>query len=63
MERHKNMFVGIFAGGGIRIDFQMVVLARKPPHCGHLSGLLSMFKGKISAGSVVDIPSVRVTVR
>ena len=63
MERPKNMFLGIFAGAGIRADFQMVVLSKKPPQCGHLSGLLSMFKGKISAGSVVDMPSVRVTAR
>ena len=57
------MFCGIFVGGGIRTDFQMVVLSKKPPQCGHLSGLMSMFKGKINSGSIVDIPSVRVTAR
>ena len=64
MDRSKNMFAGVFAGGGIRTDYQMIVLSRKPPQCGHLSGLLSMFKGKISSGSQqLDIPSVRVTAR
>ena len=63
MDRKKQMYSGIFAGGGIRTDYQMIVLARKPPQCGHLSGLLSMFKGKICSGSAVDIPSVRVTAR
>jgi len=63
MERNKSMYMGVLSGGGIRTDFQMVVLSRKPPHCGHLSGLLSMFKGKINSGSLVDIPSIRVTAR
>ena len=63
MDKKKQMYSGVFAGGGIRTDYQMIVLSRKPPQCGHLTGLLSMFKGKICSGSVVDIPSIRVTAR
>jgi len=63
MDRQKSIYNGIFVGGNVRTDFQMIVLSRKPTHLTHLSGLLSMFKGKITTGSIVDVPSVRVTVR
>ena len=48
MDRHKYMYNGVFAGCGFRTNFEMTVMSKKPPHSSHLSGLLAMFKKKIT---------------
>ena len=63
MDRYKNMYNGIFAGGGFRTNFEMIVLSKRPPHSNHLTGLLTMFKKKLCQPIPVEVPSVRVTVR
>ncbi len=63
MDRYKNMFNGVSAGGGFRTNFEMIVLSKKPPHSNHLSGLLAMFKQKLRQPNEVEIPGVRVTAR
>ena len=63
MDRSKHMYNGIFAGGGFRTNFEMIVLSKRPPHSNHLTGLLTMFKRKLCQPISVEVPSVRVTVR
>ena len=57
------MYNGIFAGGGFRTNFEMIVLSKRPPHSNHLTGLLNMFKRKLCQPIPVEVPSVRVTAR
>ena len=63
MEKEKSMFAGVGLSSTVKTNYDMIVLSKKPPHCNHLTGLLGMFKSKISQPYRLDIPSVRVTAR
>ena len=41
------MYVGVCEGGGVHTRYDMVHLCQTPPPCGHLAGLLDVFKSKI----------------
>lgn len=62
MDRSKQIFNGFSVGGGLRVNYEMIVLGRRPPHCDHLTGLLNLFKSKIyeNSDSEIELPSVKV---
>ena len=65
MDRYKDMFNGFSVGGGLRTNYEMIVLKKRPPYCDHLTGLLNLFKTKIreNCDADVELPSVKVCSR
>ena len=66
MERESQMFNGIGFGGGLRTNYEMIVLKKRPPYCDHLTGLLNLFKSKIRqdcSGEIEMHNSVKVSAR
>ena len=63
MERYKVMYAGVGLSGNLRTNYNMIVLSKKPPHCKHLAGILSLFKSKLCQPFKVEIPWVKVTAR
>ena len=49
------MYVGVCEGGGVHTSYDMVHLCQTPPSCGHLAGLLDVFKSKIVSYSWVHV--------
>lgn len=47
LERIQNVYLGVCECHSTRMNFDIVHLHTTPPTCKYLSGLLSMFKGKI----------------
>lgn len=62
MQYDLNVFLGVCESPGIRINFDIIALETTPPTCKYLSGLLSMFKGKIGTAYVNPVTvSIRLT--
>ncbi|XP_043200635.1 rab3 GTPase-activating protein catalytic subunit-like isoform X2 [Amphibalanus amphitrite] len=53
-------FMGTCVGEGVLVEFYTILLKRAPPHLYYLSGLLDLFKQKLSARAV---PAVSVSLR
>ena len=65
MNRDSQIYNGVGIGGGLRTNYEMIVLKKRPPYCDHLTGLLNLFKTKIKqdCASEIDLPSVKVSAR
>uniref|UniRef100_A0A2R5LMV7 Rab3 GTPase-activating protein catalytic subunit n=1 Tax=Ornithodoros turicata TaxID=34597 RepID=A0A2R5LMV7_9ACAR len=59
----ERLCFGVCIGGGVTTYFDMVHIVHIPPMCGTLSGLLSLFKTKLSYSSQVALPPVDITIR
>lgn len=46
-ERWRQIFAGVCQNSDIRTHFEMIHLKKRPPQCGHLTGLLDLFKEKV----------------
>ncbi|OXU23595.1 hypothetical protein TSAR_006793 [Trichomalopsis sarcophagae] len=62
-EQWQKFYLGINVGKGSRMHLNMVHLKKIPPHCRHLTGLLSVFKQKIGEGCGIRLDPVMVSVR
>ncbi|XP_055643402.1 rab3 GTPase-activating protein catalytic subunit [Toxorhynchites rutilus septentrionalis] len=47
LDRVQNVFLGVCEAGSYRLSFDIVHLNITPPTCKFLSGLISLFKGKV----------------
>lgn len=62
MQKDLNVFLGVCESTSARVNFDIVALENTPLTCRYLSGLLSIFKGKISTTYVQPVMvSVRLT--
>lgn len=59
----ERLCFGTCIGGGFATYYDMVHLVHVPPPCSNLSGLLSLFKSKMSYSSQLALPPVDVTIR
>lgn len=62
-EQWQKFYLGISVGAGSRVHFNMVHLKKIPPHCKHLTGLLTLFKQKITEGCGLRLNPVDISVR
>ncbi|KAL7300905.1 hypothetical protein TKK_0006457 [Trichogramma kaykai] len=62
-ESWQKFYLGVNVGKGSRMHLNMVHLKKIPPHCRHLTGLLSLFKQKINEGCGIQLDPVIVSVR
>ncbi|XP_014601093.1 PREDICTED: rab3 GTPase-activating protein catalytic subunit isoform X1 [Polistes canadensis] len=62
-ESWQKMYLGTSVGRGSSVNFEMVHLKKIPPHCKYLTGLLALFKQKITEGCGVRLDPVLVSVR
>lgn len=62
-ELWQNMYLGTCVGRDSCVNFEMVHLKRVPHHCKYLTGLLAVFKEKITEGCGVRLDPVAVSVR
>ncbi|KAK2582517.1 hypothetical protein KPH14_004814 [Odynerus spinipes] len=62
-ESWQKMYFGTSVGRGSCVNFEMVHLKKIPPHCKYLTGLLAVFKQKITEGCGVRLDPVLVSVR
>lgn len=53
-EKWQHLFQGVYENDGIRTHFEMVHLRKGPQHCKYLTGLLDLFKTKISSPLTLD---------
>lgn len=53
-EKWQRLYLGVFANEVIRTNFEMVHLKKGLPYCNYLSGLLDLFKTKISSPCTID---------
>ena len=60
MEPGKQLFTGTAIASNARTDFSTVCLNRRPQHCGHLAGLLEVFRNRIHHPLPVEIGPARV---
>ncbi|XP_056889603.1 rab3 GTPase-activating protein catalytic subunit isoform X2 [Takifugu flavidus] len=58
----RRMYAGECLGPGLRTDFEMVHLRKVPSQYNHLSGLLDVFKSKISC-TISPVPPVSIAIR
>ena len=63
MEPGRYLFLGTAIAENTRTEFSGVSLAKRPQHCAHLSGLLQLFKNRISSPLPVQISPVFVSAR
>lgn len=59
MERHQNVFSGVCEFQSKRMSFDIVHLSSAPPTCYDLTGLLDIFKGKVTVRQT-DLVTVSV---
>ncbi|XP_076182491.1 RAB3 GTPase activating protein subunit 1 isoform X2 [Ptiloglossa arizonensis] len=62
-EPWQNMYLGTGIGKGSCVHFDMVHLKKIPPHCKYLTGLITLFKQKVSEGCGVRLDPVMVSAR
>ncbi|XP_015600324.1 rab3 GTPase-activating protein catalytic subunit [Cephus cinctus] len=62
-EPWQRFYLGVSIGKGSTANFEMVHVKKIPPHCKHLTGLLSLFKQRIGAGSGFRPDPVMVSIR
>ncbi|XP_015108534.1 rab3 GTPase-activating protein catalytic subunit isoform X2 [Diachasma alloeum] len=62
-ELWQQFYLGISVGRGTMTHLDMVHLKKTPPHCRHLTGLLALFKQKVSDGCGIRLDPVMVSVR
>lgn len=60
-EKWQRCYQGVQEVNGIRTNFEMIHLRKGPQHCKYLTGLLDLFKTKIS--SIVPLEPVSVSVQ
>ncbi|KAJ8680941.1 hypothetical protein QAD02_016728 [Eretmocerus hayati] len=63
LELWQKFYLGINIGKGCRMNMNMVHLKKIPPHCKHLTGLLTLFKQKIGEGCGIRYDPAQVSVR
>ncbi|XP_039613247.1 rab3 GTPase-activating protein catalytic subunit isoform X1 [Polypterus senegalus] len=61
-QKWRRMYVGECQGPGVRTDFEMVHLRKVPNQYNHLSGLLDVFKSKISC-PLTHLPPINISIR
>lgn len=59
-EKWQKLYLGIYEGGTIRTNYDMIHLGKCPQHCRYLSGLLDLFKTKIISPLPLDTIMVSV---
>lgn len=59
-EKWQRCVFGVYENNGIRTNFEMVHLKKGPQHCKYLTGLLDLFKTKISSPIPLDIVTLSV---
>lgn len=59
-EKWQRCFLGVYENNGISSNFEMVHLKKGPQHCKYLTGLLDLFKTKISSPLPLDIVTLSV---
>ncbi|XP_016110500.1 rab3 GTPase-activating protein catalytic subunit-like [Sinocyclocheilus grahami] len=61
-QKWRKMYAGECQGPGVRTDFEMVHLRKAPGQYTHLSGLLDIFKNKMSC-PLTPLPPVSISIR
>ncbi|XP_068161266.1 rab3 GTPase-activating protein catalytic subunit [Antennarius striatus] len=61
-QKWRRMYAGECQGPGVRTDFEMVHLRKVPNQYNHLSGLLDIFKSKMS-GNLSPLPPINIAIR
>ncbi|KAJ4436008.1 hypothetical protein ANN_18632 [Periplaneta americana] len=59
-EVRQHYYMGVCEGKGVRSEFVMVHLKRTPPRYKHLTGLLDLFKSKVTSALPLEPVSVAV---
>lgn len=59
-EKWQRCYLGVYEGSGIRTNFEMIHLRKGPQHCQYLTGLLELFKTKITSPVSCDPVNVSV---
>ncbi|KAM7283662.1 rab3 GTPase-activating protein catalytic subunit [Ixodes scapularis] len=59
----ERLCYGVCLGSGLTTYFDMVHLSHVPQACSNLSGLLSLFKSKLSYSSQLNLPPIQLTIR
>lgn len=59
----ERLCFGVCVGGGLTTHFEMVHLNQVPRPCTNVSGLLSLFKGKLSYASQQSSAPIQLTIR
>ncbi|XP_077502332.1 RAB3 GTPase activating protein subunit 1 [Amblyomma americanum] len=59
----ERLCFGVCVGGGLTTHFEMVHLNHVPKPCSNVSGLLSLFKGKLSYASQQSPTPIQLTIR
>ncbi|KAK0083783.1 hypothetical protein PV325_008241 [Microctonus aethiopoides] len=62
-EPWQNSYSGIGVGRGTSSHLDMIHLKKIPPHCRHLTGLLALFKQKITEGCSIRLDPVNVSIK
>ena len=63
MESSKQLYLGTSISANARTEFSSVLLNKRPQHCGHLSGVLDLFRNRIHQPLPVETSACRVSVR
>jgi len=63
MDPKNHLYIGSSICDNCRMEFSSVRLNKKPQHVSHLSGLLQLFRNRISSPLPVDVSSASVSVR
>ncbi|XP_033229238.1 rab3 GTPase-activating protein catalytic subunit [Belonocnema kinseyi] len=63
LELWQQFYLGVGLGRGSKVNFNMVHLKKTPRHCKHLTGLLTLFKQKISEGCGIRLEPAIVSTR
>uniref|UniRef100_A0A673HI06 Rab3 GTPase-activating protein catalytic subunit n=1 Tax=Sinocyclocheilus rhinocerous TaxID=307959 RepID=A0A673HI06_9TELE len=61
-QKWRKMYTGECQGPGVRTDFEMVHLRKAPGQYTHLSGLLDIFKNKMSC-PLTPLPPISISIR
>ena len=63
MKTDHHIYTGSMIYNNVRTELSTVRLNKRPAHCGHLSGLLDLFRNKINCPNPVDTGPSLVNVR
>lgn len=64
LELWQKYYVGINVNArGSRVEFNMIHLKKITPHCKYLTGLLAIFKDKVTEGSAANLDPILTSVR
>ncbi|XP_046989367.1 rab3 GTPase-activating protein catalytic subunit [Schistocerca americana] len=59
-ETAEHYYLGVCEARGLRTEFEMIHLKRTPPHCKYLTGLLNVFKSKITSAMSTEPVTISV---